>query len=317
MYSRIVEIASKQQHLSLYRGFLHVSHKGAEVGRIAIADIGVLLLNAHGLTYSQNLLVKLAEEKIPTIICGSNHQPKAWLWPAEVHYLQARRMDAQISCSKPTRKRLWQQLVKKKITFQGDLLHYIGQPGRQLKALTSRVRSGDTDNIEAQAARRYWPLLFGEAFKRDRESQGINALLNYGYTIVRSAVARAVMCAGLHPTIAINHANKYNAFRLVDDLIEPFRVSVDSKVFNLVRSGICQLDRKSKECLVELLYQPVIIESCRVPLFTACHRLAMSLARVYSTEQRWMCLPDQLLFGDTGNEQNPERVSTDVDTFDV
>ena len=317
MYSRVVEIASSNRYMSLHRGFMKIAEDGVEKGRVAISDIGVLILNAHGLTYSQDLLVALAEASIPVVICGSNRSPVAWLWPNETNHLQARRIDAQLACSEPTRKRLWQAVVKQKIEFQADLLDELFGQGASLRALVPKVRSGDSGNIEAQAARRYWRILFGHDFRRDRTAQGANSLLNYGYTIVRSAVARAVMAAGLHPTISINHKNQYNSFRLVDDLMEPFRPLVDWRVHQCVQRGNKVLTPETKEFLVNVLYLAVKTPSGKTPVLNSCYRMAASLAKVFTGEIEQLWLPVDLLFSATIEEDNAEWISIDVDTVNV
>lgn len=147
-------------------------------------------------------------------------------------------MEAQVTASQPTIKRLWQQLVKSKIAHQAAVIEAIGQPVIPIRALIAEVKSGDPDNIEAQAARRYWPMVFGSDFRRDQGAGGVNALLNYGYMIIRSTVARYIMAAGLHPSFGLHHSNDFNAMRLVDDVMEPFRPHVDFAVYNLKKMGL-------------------------------------------------------------------------------
>lgn len=222
---RIVDIATDNQHLAAYRGFLTVSREGDEVGRVALDDIAAVIVHAHGITYSNNLLVALAERNILLVVCGSNHAPVSCFWPLDGHHAQGARMQAQWSATKPLAKQLWRQIVVAKIRMQAAILDANGAEAGAFDLLARKVRSGDPENVEAQAARRYWPLLFGEDFRRDRAQDGINSLLNYGYTVMRAILSRAIIAAGLHPTIGIHHHNKSNAFALADDLIEPFRAS--------------------------------------------------------------------------------------------
>ena len=317
MYSRVVEIASSNLYLSLHRGSMRITENGSEKGRVAISDIGVLVLNAHGLSYSQSLLVALAKAAIPVVVCGSNRSPVAWLWPSEANHLQARRMDAQLACSAPTKKRLWQTIVKLKIEFQADLIEKLGGESAPLRALVPKVRSGDPANIEAQAARRYWQLLFGADFRRDKSSQGTNSLLNYGYTVIRAALARAVMAAGLHPTISLNHKNQYNSFRLVDDLMEPYRPLLDWRVYQCLQCSDIELTSETREFLVNSLYLTVKTPSGNTPMLNSCYRMATSLAKVFTGENEKLWLPVDLFFSRASEDKDAEWISINVDTFDV
>jgi CRISPR-associated protein Cas1 len=163
---RIVEIAEDGRHLSMHRGFMVVSAEKAEVGRVPLDDIGVVIANAHGLTYTNNLLIELAERGVSVVLCGPHHRPVAWLWPMEGHHMQAMRMRAQLAAPAPLGKRLWQILVRAKVQQQAATLAALGRPAGGFQLLARQVRSGDPENIEAQAARRYWPLMFGNGFRR-------------------------------------------------------------------------------------------------------------------------------------------------------
>src|SRR5690606_25352976 len=185
MIGRVVEIAEDGRHLSLHRGFLVVEAGGAELGRVPLDDIAVVVANAHGITYSNNLLIALAERGASVVLCGANHHPAAWLWPFEGHHAQTARMIAQLGARRPLAKRLWQIVVQAKIGQQRAVLQALGRPAGGFLLLARQVRSGDPENIEARAARRYWRLLFGDDFRRDRAEPGVNALLNYGYTVLR------------------------------------------------------------------------------------------------------------------------------------
>lgn len=291
MIGRVVEIASDDRHLALSRGFLLVKHAGAETGRVPLDDIAALIANAHGLTYSNNLLLALAERGVPLVLCGSNHRPAALVWPVEGHHRQAGRMSDQAKAGAALKKRLWQQVVRAKILAQGATLETVGAPAGGFYLLARKVRSGDPDNVEAEAARRYWPLLFGKAFRRDQEGDGVNALLNYAYAILRSTVARAVMAAGLHPSLGLMHSNRGNALVLVDDLMEPFRPVADREVFRLVRAGHRELDADAKTALARLMVIDLRTEQGLSPLMVCCERLAQSLARALGGEGTQLALP--------------------------
>ena len=175
---------------------------------------------------------------VPVVLCGANHMPAAIVWPVDAHHVQTGRMNDQIAASLPLKKRLWAQLVRAKILAQGATLAAAGAPSGGFYLLSRKVRSGDPDNVEAEAARRYWPLLFGPIFAATRTATAINGLLNYGYAVLRAGVARAVMAAGLHPGFGLMHSNRSNPMVLVDDLMEPFRPIVDREVCRLVGRGM-------------------------------------------------------------------------------
>lgn len=281
MIGRIIEISTDNKHLSVDRGFLIVSEDKQEIGRVALDTIEAVIVYAHGITYSNNFLVKLAEQKSPLVICSSNFLPTSILMPIEGNYLQAGIMDAQISSTEPLRKRLWQQIVRAKLLQQASVLEYLDKPYVFLKNLAKKVKSGDSDNREGEGARKYFPMLFGKDFIRDRDSSGINTLLNYGYIILRSSVARAVVAAGLHPTLGLHHSNQFNPFRLADDLIEPFRPLVDMVVYKLIIDGKTELDKEIKLKLVNILSKnmPTLIGYTEVGF--CIQSLATSLAQVY------------------------------------
>jgi len=294
MLGRIVEIAEDNRHLSVYRGFLVVKATDGdkkELGRIPYDDICAVIANAHGLSYTNNVLIMLAEQGVPFVLCANNHNAIGMLWPIGGNFEMSKRIDAQINMKLPLKKRLWAELVKSKIAQQASVLTAIEVIDKPLSALLIKVRSGDPDNIEAQAARRYWTLLFGKDFRRNRNTDGTNALLNYGYTILRATIARAVIAAGLHPSIGLHHSNASNPMRLVDDLIEPFRPYVDYQVYQLVKSGVHNINPDSKRCMVRLMYEDLMMESGRTPITVCAQKLAVSLAQVMMGEREKLDLP--------------------------
>jgi CRISP-associated protein Cas1 len=296
MIGRIVEIADDKRHLFMHRGFMVVQDtvgERKELGQIPLDDISAVIANAHGLSYTNNLLVALAERGAPFVLCGANHNVVGMLLCVDGNYHQAKRIEAQIKASEPTHKRLWATIVKAKLEQQAAALEAAGLPHVPLTALVSKVKSGDPDNIEAQGARRYWTLLFGEAFRRDQEADGVNALLNYGYTVLRAATARAVVAAGLHPSIGLHHSNDSNPMRLVDDVIEPFRPVIDLKVFQLIRNGENQITPDTKRVLVRSLYDDMQTNSGVTPVSVCIQKLAVSLAQIYLGEREKLDLPLQ------------------------
>ena len=295
MIGRVVEIASDDRHLAIARGFLTVSTGGEEVGRVPLDDIGVLLCHAHGLTYSNNLMVELAQRGAAVVLCGPNHMPVAWLWPLDGHHVQSLRMRQQLEAGEPLRKRIWQVLVRAKIEQQQAVLARLGKPDGAFDLLSRKVRSGDPENVEAQAARRYWPLLMGAAFRRDREADGANAMLNYGYTVLRAGVARAVVSAGLHPSIGLHHSNRGNPMCLIDDLMEPFRPIVDYMVAQFVGAGLLGVTPETKRGLAEVLAFDMSTELGKTPVSTCLERLATSLAQSFETGKPTLTLPKTFL----------------------
>jgi CRISP-associated protein Cas1 len=291
MVGRVVEIATDGRHLSIFRGFLVVTEKGEEVGRIALDEIAAVVANAHGLTYSNNALVGLSARGVPVVLCGANHMPAAIVWPVDAHHIQTGRMNDQVAASLPLKKRLWAQLVRAKILAQGAALAAVGAPSGGFYLLSRKVRSGDPDNVEAEAARRYWPLLLGKTFHRDQDGGGINGLLNYGYAVLRAGVARAVMAAGLHPSFGLMHSNRSNPMILIDDLMEPFRPIVDREVQRLVKDGTGEVDRDAKAALARIMVIDLPTNLGLSPLMTCAERLAQSLARAYAGESDSLDLP--------------------------
>lgn len=294
MIGRIVEVADDRRHLFLSRGFLVVQDTDGErkeLGQVPLDDVAAVIANAHGLSYTNNLLVALAERCAPFVLCAANHNAVGMVLPIDGNYQQAKRFDAQIAANQPLIKRLWAEIVKSKLQQQAAALEATGAPSVPLSALVRKVRAGDPDNFEAQGARRYWGLLFGEDFRRDQQSDGLNAMLNYGYTVLRAATARAVVAAGLHPTIGLHHSNEGNTMRLVDDLMEPFRPMVDLKVWQLHKHGEGQISPESKRALVRTLYDDMQSSAGATPVMVCAQKLATSLAQVFMGEKDKLDLP--------------------------
>jgi CRISPR-associated protein Cas1 len=294
MIGRIVEVADDRRYLFVHRGFMVVRDtegERKELGQIPLDDIAAVIANAHGLSYTNSLLVALAERGAPFVLCAANHNAVGMLLPIDGNFEQGRRIDAQIEAHLPTHKRLWAAIVRAKLEQQASALEAAGAPPAPLAALATKVKSGDPDNLEAQGARRYWGLLFPEGFKRDQNAGGINALLNYGYTVLRAATARAVIAAGLHPSIGLHHSHDNNPMRLVDDLMEPFRPVIDLKVWQLQLHGEDQVTPDSKRALVRTLYDDMQTTAGATPVMVCTQKLATSLAQVYLGERERLDLP--------------------------
>jgi len=250
--ARVVDVAEHGRRLSLEQGFLVVhDERRAELGRVPLDDVGAVLLHAQGTSCTTPLIAALAHRGAVLAVCDGHHLPVAWTLPVGDHSGQARTIAAQVDAPKPFTKRLWQYVVQAKIASQADVLAVCGKNRALLDGLVGLVRSGDPANVEARAAQAYWPTLFGAAFRRDREAPGINAALNYGYTVLRASVARAVVACGLHPSIGVKH--RRDPLALVSDLMEPFRAVVDCRVAIMAVDGRADTSRRSREELVELL----------------------------------------------------------------
>ena len=200
-------------------------------------------------------------------------------------------MDAQLAAQLPMRKRLWRDVVRTKLAMQAATLGAFDLPEAPLRALVSKVLSGDTGNMEGVGARRYWSLLFGRKFRRDSSAEGINAVLNYGYTVLRATVARRLIATGLHPGLPIHHANDANPMRLVDDLMEPFRPLVDALVRQRADLGCFEVDAASKRELALLMTRSIPTEEGMSPISVAVERLCLSLAQVYEGGRARLAMP--------------------------
>jgi len=292
MLSRIVEIADAGRALSIDKGFLVVSSTDVESTRIPLNDIGALIGNAHRQSFSKGALVALAERGVPVLLCGRNHLPTAMVWPVEQHYEQAGRIHAQAEASRPLKKRLWQAIVQRKLAEQSGVLRALGRADQTLERIAATVKSGDTGGAEAQGARYYWKALFGEAFRRNRKLDGINAQLNYGYTVLRAVVARGVVAAGLHPSLGIFHRDPQNAFQLVDDLMEPYRPRVDAVVFALSAQGETGVSKRAKRTLALAMYRDCCTPDGRTPLIRCTERTAASFAASLVSGQSSVFFPE-------------------------
>lgn len=288
---QIVDIATDGRHLSRERGFLRVSEGAEEIGRIPLDQITAVIVHAHGTTWSTSLLTELAERGAPVVLCGSNHSPRSVLLPVEGHHAQGARFRAQWQARAPFMKQAWKQVVTCKITMQAAALEAVGEPHAPIAMLKRKVTSGDTTNVEAQAARYYWPRMMGEDFRRDRQSPDLNALLNYGYTVLRAATARAVVAAGLHPTIGLHHSNRGNAFALADDLMEPFRPLVDCCVRGLFARNGPKVDTEAKQTLAWLIALDLPLGDGVTPVSVALSKLAVSLGQSFEAGALELALP--------------------------
>ena len=268
--------------------------RSAQEQTIPLAEIAVLIAAHPQISFSHAVLSGLAEAGGMFIACNEKRMPCAMLLPLENHSTQTERFHAQANLPLPNRKRLWQQVVKAKIVAQARLLkEHTGQDWG-LEMLAATVRSGDPQNVEARAARIYWKNLFGEdGFRRNPDGEGLNPPLNYGYAILRAITARALCAAGLHPSLGIHHHNRYDAFCLADDLMEPFRPLVDCAVAELreQHNGDPELDRETRRALLEALLARFAAEGESRTLFDWVSRTASSLAAAIESGEKKLQIP--------------------------
>lgn len=262
-----------------------------------IEDIGVVVLDNKQITITQGALEALLENNCAVITCDSNHLPVGLLLPLVGNTTQNERFRDQLDASQPLRKQLWQQTMQYKIRNQAAILSKCSHAEtRCMQVWANDVRSGDPDNYEARAAVYYWKSLFGHIpnFIRDRDGVAPNNLLNYGYAILRAVVARSLVASGLLPTLGIHHHNRYNAYCLADDIMEPYRPYVDSLVFDITEQYGVDVEL-SKDIKAELLSIPtldVVINGKRSPLLIAASQTTASLYKCFSGELRKIAYPE-------------------------
>lgn len=283
MIKRIIDI-SDRAYVHLKHQQLVIEKQSEIVGQVPIEDLGVLILQHPAIVLTQQLIVACQKNKVVIIFCDEKHLPYSLILPiGEGHTLHNKILKQQIAISEPTRKRLWQQIVQHKIKEQEQTLVMLNKESTRLNYLSTQVRTGDSGNCEAIAAQAYWKLLFGKAFKRDTDLDGVNSLLNYGYAIIRATVARSVCGAGLHPTIGLFHTNQYNALCLADDLMEPFRPWVDYVVYQMASTNSeVTINQQSKQALLGLMSEAVLYKKKTMPFMVALHYLMADLKRCYS-----------------------------------
>lgn len=295
MIKRTVEISREPAHLSVHLGQLVLKRNGQAVGSIPCEDLGVVVVDHPQTSYTHAALTRLADSGATVVLCGPNHLPAALVLPLADHTEVVWRVREQLSVKRPVKKRLWQQLVQAKLRAQAANLPHGTPAEKKLLALAGIVRSGDPANVEARGARVYWAhWLPDEAFRRNRDSPGVNAFLNYGYAVVRAAVARAVVAAGLLPALGLHHHNRSNAFCLADDLLEPLRPLVDRRVRLLYVAGCDELTQNAKAQLLQLLADRVRLDDETGPLMVSLHRMVASLVRCYRGESQRLEIPEAI-----------------------
>lgn len=274
------------------------SFKGNAVKTIPIEDIGVVVLDNKQITLTQGLLEALLENNCAVITCDSAHLPVGLMLPLCGNTTQNERFRDQIDASRPLKKQLWQQTVQSKIRNQAAVLGtYTKAVTKNMSVWAESVKSGDSENMEARAATYYWRNIFPDlpGFLRDREGEPPNNLLNYGYAILRAVVARGLVSSGLLPTLGIHHHNRYNAYCLADDIMEPYRPYVDEHVIKLIAQfGYPeQLTTPLKQELLSIPTLEVVINGQRSPLMVAVSLTTSSLYKCFSGESRKILYPER------------------------
>lgn len=298
MLRKTLEFATPGTRLSVANRQLVIERPNVPKTTVPIEDLGVVVVDDQQASYTQAVFIELLNAGATVMVTGRDHLPLGLMLPLDAHHIQTQRHRAQIEASEPTRKQAWRALVSAKIEQQGRVLEYFTENDAGLAAMARRVRSGDPDNLEAQAAQRYWPRLFGDTFRRDRDAGGINALLNYGYAVIRAAVARAIVAVGLIPSLGVHHRNRANPFCLADDLFEPYRPYVDLRVKLIANEG--NGDKASLEvrawraALLSLFNETILIDDRKLPLLLAIQASATSLCEMLTANGRKLAVPDSL-----------------------
>ena len=289
-------VFSNPMNLSLKNQQIVIAYRDSpdEKVTVPIEDGGVVLLEHQHTNISLPLLNALVEGDVQVVICNAKGMPSAMFQGMNSNNLQGETLRNQIACGEVLKKQLWKQIVEAKIKNQAALLDNVGEDGNVLRPFYSNVKSGDTDNREGIAARIYFQHLFGDNFVRNRDEPGVNALLNYGYTILRAATCRAIVTSGLLPAIGIFHHNRSNAYPLADDLMEPFRPFVDSVVYDLAMHSKTELTKDVKGELISVLYADTSFRNVKRPLSVGLSMTTASMAKCLAKEQGILNLPTML-----------------------
>lgn len=283
MLKRTIYVA-QPYHISLkLNQLLFYNKETCEERTVPLEDLGFILFDNERITLTQQAIRELSVYNVAAIFCDQKHHPASMLLHLDVNSVQQERFRAQINASEPLKKQLWKQTIQAKILNQASFLEQLGKNPNRLLEIAKRVRSGDPDNCEGTAAKDYWPRLFGKDFSRGRFNSPPNNFLNYGYTILRAAVARALTGSGLLPTLGIHHHNKYNAFCLADDIMEPLRPWVDFLVWQIVekKGRCCSLDSEDKKEFLQLLVQDSSYKEQQSPLMVVISHVSRNLAACF------------------------------------
>jgi CRISPR-associated protein Cas1 len=260
-----------------------------------LAQVAALVLSNPHVTVTNAVLAGVAANGGIVVVSDGKFQPSGMLLPLDAHYAQGERFRLQSAAAQPVQKRLWQQIVRVKIAAQATVLRRLTGNDGGLPYLATQVSSGDTGNHEAQAAQRYWRLVFNNPhFRRNRDANDQNRLLNYGYAVLRALTARAICGSGLHPALGVHHHNRYDPFALASDLMEPFRPIVDETVAKIVfeHSEGVALGKDVKRTIITAITGLIEVDGETRTIFSVLAKCASSLAAVYSGERKKLFLPE-------------------------
>ena len=287
----IVRLPEVEKNDSLNETFKKEAHAS-----IPIEDVGIVVLDHRQITLTQALLDALLQNNTVTMVCNGSHHPEGILLTLDGNTIQSERYRDQIDASEPLRKQMWAQTVMQKIKNQAASLKFLNREYSYLTSLHKNIKSGDADNCEATAAAYYWSTIFPgvEGFRRNREGIPPNNYLNYGYALLRATMARSIVGAGLLPTLGIHHRNRYNAFCLADDLMEPYRPYVDVLVNKtMLMNGLKDdIPRQVKTDLLQIPAIDVTIDGEKSPLMNATYRTAVSVVKCFEGGQRKILYPE-------------------------
>lgn len=264
-------------------------------GSVSVEDMGFLVLDHYQITMSHQLILALQQNNVAIISCDESHLPLGLMLPMSGHVLHSERLKHQINISEPLRKQLWKQTVEAKIFQQKALLSKLGFVEEPMQNYLTNVKSGDTTNMEGIAAQYYWKQLF-DNFTRERDGDVPNNFLNFGYAILRSMVARALVSSGLNPTIGIFHRNKYNPYCLADDIMEPYRPYVDELVLEWINKPFrpTEMNKEAKAHLLSIATKDVMMDGLKRPLLVALSSTTSSLYKCMTGEQRMIRFPEMV-----------------------
>lgn len=277
-------VIESAKDLSLQGGMIVITDR--ETGDIclrSLEDVQMVMIDNYSARMTVPLITNLVENNVSLVYCNEAHMPVSMMMDLDSNVVQSKRFQRQLSASVPINKQLWKQIVEAKIHNQSLLLEKLGKGKHLLAQYYNNVKSGDSTNREGVAAKIYWKKLLGKSFIRDRYGEPPNSLLNYGYALLRSMIARNLMNAGLLPTVGIFHRNCYNSFPLADDMMEPYRPFVDAKVIEIFESGISEVCRESKKLLLELFYSDIPANAMKMS--------ASTLAGVYEGTGKIIVFP--------------------------
>lgn len=292
---RIIDISSDPARLHVKNDQLMIERENQPTATVPLAEIASLVVSNPRVSYTHSVLAGLAKCGAALVVCDEKFLPVGMLLPLVGHFTQSERFAAQAAAPEPVCKQLWKQIVSAKVRAQGETLKRLRGDDQRLIEMSKRVKSGDPENIEAIASRKYWPAIFNDPdFRRDRDAEDQNRFLNYGYAVLRAIVARAICGSGLHPSLGVHHHNRYDAFCLADDLMEPFRPLVDIAAVKLIdnRGKDAPMDKETKAAIIGALTGRVILDGAERTLFDAATRMTSSLAAVFEGKKTRLTIPE-------------------------